>query len=105
MLSDFASLLDNLIKTLVRSLPRLLRASRKSLLPLSFEQERTWRFSRTPAASAGYAIACSHRIVGELNVDAFVECIGYMSRRHEILRTTFEAVDATRCRRSTGTVP
>ena len=94
VLSDFASLLDNLIKNSgAKCLPRLLRASRKSLLPLSFEQERTWRFSQTPAASAGYTIACSHRIVGELNVDAFVECIDYMSRRHEILRTTFEAVD------------
>ncbi len=94
VLSDFASLLDNLIKNSgAKPLPRLLRASRKSLLPLSFEQERTWRFSQTPAASAGYTIACSHRIVGELNVDAFVECIDYMSRRHEILRTTFEEVD------------
>ena len=94
VLSDLASLVDDLIKNSgAKPLPRLLRASRKSSLSLSFEQERTWKFSQTPAASAGYTIACSHRIAGAFDVDAFVECIDSMSRRHEILRTTFEEVD------------
>ena len=58
-------------------------------LPMSFAQERTWKFSRTPTQSAAYTMAQIYRILGPLNVELLRECMDYLSRRHEILRTTF----------------
>jgi hypothetical protein len=77
----------------VERLPRLVRTSRQEPLPLSYAQERIWKFSRTPETSAGYTVACSHRILGPLDVGALRDSIGDVSRRHEILRTTFAEVD------------
>lgn len=68
----------------------LVRAPRDAPLPLSFQQERTWSFSQTPEASAGYTVSFSCRLVGNLDTTALLESLSHVFRRHEILRTTFE---------------
>jgi hypothetical protein len=69
--------------------PRLERVSRAVPLPVSFAQERTWRFSQTPEQSAGYIDATRIRIRGPLDVALLRRAIDHLVERHEILRTTF----------------
>jgi len=90
-LSEFASAVDRLQHAnRGESAPALIRVSRETPLPLSFGQERIWRFSQTPDGSAGYTVACSYRLVGPLDVDRFRRSVGAVVARHESLRTTFE---------------
>lgn len=58
-------------------------------LPLSFAQERMWRYSQSPADSAGYSVACSHLIRGPLDLAALQWSVDAVVARHEILRTVF----------------
>lgn len=67
--------------------PTLLRAPRDAPLPLSFAQERIWTYSRT--SSADYVVACGHTLRGPLDAEVLRDCMSYLARRHEILRTTF----------------
>jgi acyl carrier protein len=93
-LAPLAAAIDKLRQTgQVDGRPGLVRVSRQTPMPLSFAQERTWKYSRTPEASAGYTVACSHRIRGPLNIEMLRECMSYIERRHEILRTTFDTID------------
>lgn len=72
---------------------RLARVSRQRPLPLSFMQERTWQFSRTPEASRGYHVSNTYRLRGPLDVPLLRQNIDYLIGRHEILRTTFAEVN------------
>lgn len=93
-LAGFAAAIDRRVVAGERSSASpLVRVSRDAPLPLSFLQERTWRFSRTPEQSAGYTVACLHRLVGPLDVELFRRCIDSVVRRHEVLRTTFGELD------------
>ena len=74
--------------------PRLVRAPRDAPLPVSFAQERIWPYCQTPEGSAAYVMALSDHIFGPLDIPALRECLSYIVRRHEILRTTFAVVNA-----------
>jgi hypothetical protein len=52
-------------------------------------QERTWRYSGTPGASAGYTVASAVRIRGRLDVELLRRSLDRIVARHEALRTTF----------------
>jgi amino acid adenylation domain-containing protein len=73
--------------------PPIRRAPRTEPLPASFDQERTWRYCRTPEEAAFYTKAIAARIEGPLDVAALRRSIDHIVRRHEILRTTFEERD------------
>ncbi len=73
--------------------PPLARASRAAPLPMSFAQERTWRTSQTPEASAGYTDATRIRIRGSLDVALLRRSVDHIASRHEMLRTTFTERD------------
>jgi len=93
-LSALAAVIENLQRAPgANGLPRLLPVPRNRSLPLSFEQERTWKYSRTPETSARYNVACSHQIKGPLDVEALRASINTITRRHGILRTSFAEVD------------
>jgi amino acid adenylation domain-containing protein len=66
--------------------------SHDAALPLSYEQERIWKYSRTPETSAPYTVACSHRIVGKLDLEALRASMRHLARRHAMLRTSFVEV-------------
>ena len=90
-LSDFAAAIELRQRANEKeSAPVLGRVSRETPLPLSFGQERIWRFSQTPDGSAGYSVACIYRLVGPLNVERFRRSIDAVVEQHDILRTTFE---------------
>ncbi|WP_157640496.1 non-ribosomal peptide synthetase, partial [Burkholderia ubonensis] len=67
--------------------------SRANDLPLSFPQQRLWFLAQLEGPSAAYNISSALRFEGDLDVQRLRAAISEISRRHEILRTTFPAID------------
>ncbi|WGS40283.1 amino acid adenylation domain-containing protein [Burkholderia sp. JSH-S8] len=67
--------------------------SRANDLPLSFPQQRLWFLAQLEGPSATYNISSALRFDGELDIPRLRAAVSEISRRHEILRTTFPAVD------------
>ncbi|HKV06686.1 MAG TPA: amino acid adenylation domain-containing protein [Thermoanaerobaculia bacterium] len=61
--------------------------------PLSFSQERLWIIQELEPESPAYNLAAAFRLVGRLRPGIFARAFTEIARRHEILRTTFAAVD------------
>ena len=89
ILADLASVIDSLRTEKTEDEPPLAPAPRDKPLPLSFSQERFWKWSCIPAQSAPYTMSRVYRIMGQLNRGLLADCINELSRRHEILRTNF----------------
>ena len=68
---------------------------RKNLneLPLSFAQERLWFLHQLEPDTTAYNIAFSWRFIGNLDIGLLQSCLNTIVQRHEILRTSFVAVD------------
>ena len=62
------------------------------MLPLSFAQERLWLLDQIDGASAAYNIPCAVHLAGALDTAALERAVNEVVRRHEALRTRFEAV-------------
>ena len=73
--------------------PPLVRAARGQHLPLSFAQQRLWFVHQLNPADPSYNVPLTLRMKGSLRVDALEQALNEIVRRHEILRTTFAAVD------------
>jgi acyl carrier protein len=75
--------------------PPLVRAPRErqkdGTLPLSFAQERLWFADRLSPNDPSYNISATVRLVGRLDLGILVSVINEIVRRHEALRTRFEA--------------
>jgi hypothetical protein len=63
------------------------------ILPASFAQQRLWILSQLDQNSFAYNLGSVVRLSGSLDVDALEPSLNEIVRRHEILRTTFTAVD------------
>ncbi|HVR11005.1 MAG TPA: amino acid adenylation domain-containing protein, partial [Thermoanaerobaculia bacterium] len=72
-----------------RGAPRALPAEER--LALSFAQQRLWFIDRLEPGSAAYNLPIPVHIAGALEVAAFAAAAGEIVRRHEVLRTRFEA--------------
>ncbi len=66
---------------------------RSEELPLSFAQQRMWFLYQLESQSPFYNEGLQLRVEGVLNVEALQQSINEIIRRHEILRSTFLAVD------------
>ncbi|MFN6485611.1 amino acid adenylation domain-containing protein [Nostoc sp. DedQUE02] len=67
--------------------------SRDGELPLSFAQQRLWFLHELSPDSRSYNMLLILRLEGSLNIIALQQSLSELVRRHEILRTTFPAVD------------
>ena len=108
-MSERSSLLANLTpeqllplqKRLMRQrlqTPRSVILQRPTLspCPLSFAQQRLWFLHQLAPHSAFYNVACAFRLYGLLNIAVLQRVLDAIVARHEVLRTTFPAVDLTR---------
>ena len=75
------------------SAPPLVAVSRAEHLPLSFAQQRLWFIDQMLPGSIMYNLPLAVRLTGKLAFRALEETLSEIVRRHEVLRTTFRAVD------------
>ena len=64
------------------------------LFPLSFAQQRLWFLQQMNPQSPAYNMPVASRLSGTLNVRAMEQALNEIVQRHEVLRTTFQMVDA-----------
>ncbi|MCP4656201.1 MAG: hypothetical protein GY856_12380, partial [bacterium] len=81
---------DNGPKAALSQRSRPTAASEKP--PLSFAQQRLWFLDRLEPGSSLYNIPTLFHLTGRLDRGALTRALGEIVRRHEVLRTRFEAV-------------
>jgi amino acid adenylation domain-containing protein len=64
------------------------------LFPLSFAQQRLWFLQQMNPQSPAYNMPVASRLLGKVNVKALDQALNEIVQRHEVLRTTFQMVDA-----------
>src|SRR5947209_6865880 len=74
-------------------LPPMVRVSREGRLPLSFAQQRLWFLHQLEPESIAYNIPLVVHLRGWLDRGVLVRALEEIVRRHEVLRTTFPAVE------------
>jgi amino acid adenylation domain-containing protein len=73
--------------------PPITRLPRTGTFPLSFSQERLWFLDRLQPGNASYNMPVAVRLRGALDPGLLARSLNEVVGRHEILRTTFGAVD------------
>ncbi len=63
------------------------------VFPASFAQQRLWFLDQLAPNNSFYNVTTALRLTGAIDRDCIERAIGEIVRRHEILRTTFAAVD------------
>ncbi|CAM3115747.1 amino acid adenylation domain-containing protein [Corallococcus sp. ZKHCc1 1396] len=79
-----------------RAVPALVRAPRDRALPLSYAQERLYRFFLRAPTSSAYNIPYGHRLQGPLRVEALRGALQALLERHESMRVRFLEEDGHR---------
>jgi len=74
-------------------LPPIERVPRDGELALSIAQERLWFLDQLAPSMTAYNIPKAFRLTGRLDVTALAQSLNEIVRRHEVLRTTFTAID------------
>ncbi|HJP91739.1 MAG TPA: amino acid adenylation domain-containing protein [Pyrinomonadaceae bacterium] len=87
-----AKIIEHLMRTgSAPVLPQIERVERNRELPLSFAQQRLWILDQF--APHTYNERSAIRLTGPLSLPALEQSLNEVIRRHEILRTTFAAVE------------
>ncbi|HEY2914889.1 MAG TPA: condensation domain-containing protein, partial [Candidatus Angelobacter sp.] len=76
-------------------MPGLVRVSREQSLPLSSSQQRLWFLNQLDSGTRAYNLSAVLRLRGDLRIDILCAAIEEIIRRHEVLRTSFPAIDGT----------
>ncbi|HYO14191.1 MAG TPA: amino acid adenylation domain-containing protein, partial [Thermoanaerobaculia bacterium] len=74
-------------------LPPIQRAPRDRPIPLSFTQERVWFLTQLAPGNCAYNFQFTIRFRGPLQPAVLRRALAEIVRRHEVLRTSFPAVD------------
>ncbi|MBB4770700.1 amino acid adenylation domain-containing protein, partial [Xanthomonas arboricola] len=89
-LQALAAALEAIPETAAETIPG---ADRSQPLPLSYAQQRLWFIDRLEGDSAQYNMPMQLRLRGALDPVALQTALDSVVERHEILRTTYHAVD------------
>ncbi|AOY80290.1 condensation domain-containing protein [Moorena producens JHB] len=92
LVSDFWKSVKTNIK-LKHQAPPIKPVQRNGNLPLSFAQERLWYLDQLQPGNSFHNMRIALRLQGVLNIEALEQSLREIVCRHEILRTTFTAVD------------
>jgi len=92
-LRDLARVLATAVRGGDPVLGRIPRAERGDRAPVSFQQERMWFLDRFQPGASTYTMTAAFRLRGDLDVPALERAVEELARRHEALRTRFEAED------------
>ena len=71
----------------------LVPVSRDRHLPLSYAQQRLWFLDQLEPGNVAFNSPAAVRLGGKLDYEALERTVNEVARRHEILRTTFVAVN------------
>ncbi|HKR10891.1 MAG TPA: amino acid adenylation domain-containing protein, partial [Pyrinomonadaceae bacterium] len=69
--------------------PGIQRRANSDVYPLSFAQQRLWFLDRFDASTPAYNISLATRLDGPLDLSALSSAFQEITRRHEVLRSTF----------------
>src|SRR5581483_6837290 len=72
---------------------RIPAAGAREWSALSFAQKRLWFINELEPDNAAYNDYFSFRVKGRINVATWQQCMDEIVNRHDVLRTTFKAVD------------
>ncbi|UWP80115.1 amino acid adenylation domain-containing protein [Dactylosporangium fulvum] len=75
--------------TKTKDTTRIPRVPRDRPIPASFAQQRLWFVDHMEPGNTAYNCPIPVRLRGPLEVDALIESLADVVRRHEVLRTTF----------------
>jgi amino acid adenylation domain-containing protein len=64
------------------------------VFPLSFAQQRLWFLQQMNLQSPAYNMPVASRLLGRLDVKGLEQALNEIVQRHEVLRTTFQMIDA-----------
>jgi non-ribosomal peptide synthetase component F len=73
--------------------PPIRRYTQDGPRPLSFAQQRLWFWEQLEPNTPTYNLISAFRLEGELDLSVLEQSLNEIVRRHEILRTSFTAVD------------
>jgi amino acid adenylation domain-containing protein len=90
VLNDFVLGLKDAKQTRI---PAITRAEHAEHVPLSFAQQRLWFLAQIEGVSKAYHVPLGVRLRGRLDKTALRRALDRLIARHEILRTTFAAVE------------
>jgi len=68
-------------------------STRNEPIPLSFAQQRLWFLDQLEPGIPVYNRPVVLRLTGQLDIEVLDRCLNEIVRRHEVLRTSFPAVD------------
>ncbi len=92
VLGDLAARLEEAIRGSAQEpQPPLVRRPEGEAAPLSYAQQRLWFLDQLEPGSAAYNVPGALRLNGPLRVEALERSLAEIVRRHEVLRTVFQA--------------
>ncbi|WP_193197381.1 non-ribosomal peptide synthetase [Nostoc sp. MG11] len=78
------------------AIPKVRRGNQtQSQIPLSFAQQRLWVLAQLEPDSSFYNMFKAVRLNGRVDIEVLERSLNEIIRRHEVLRTTFSAVEGT----------
>nr|WP_254330414.1 non-ribosomal peptide synthetase [Corallococcus exiguus] len=75
------------------ALPPVVRVADPERAPLSVQQEQVWFLQKLSPGSISYQAQTTLRVLGGLDLPVLERALTEITRRHELLRTTYEEVD------------
>ncbi|WP_237726732.1 non-ribosomal peptide synthetase [Corallococcus coralloides] len=75
------------------ALPPVVRVADPERAPLSVQQEQVWFLQKLSPGSISYQAQTTLRVLGGLDLAVLERALTEITRRHELLRTTYEEVD------------